>query len=109
MAVPHHQPSAAPIVLMDENRILGFGIAGGLLLFVVATGCAVWLLPFGNVSQACLLLHMVMGIIGGALFAVWQLRHWLAGRGHPRTFRKICAYLGFWLLAASAVTGLVES
>jgi hypothetical protein len=109
MAVAHHQLSAAPIVLIDENRMLGFGVAGGLLLFVVVTGCAVWLLPFGVVAQACLLLHVVVGIIGGALFAVWQLRHWLAGRDHPLTFRKTCAYVGFWLLVASAVTGLVES
>jgi hypothetical protein len=109
MAIPNHQPSAVPITLIDEHSILGFGIAGGLLLFVVLTGCAVWLFPFGIVAQACLLLHVVVGIIGGALFAVWQLRHWLAGRNHPRTFRKICAYLGFWLLAASAVTGFVVS
>ena len=94
MEIPHHQLGAAPMVLVDENRIPSFGIAGGLLLFVVATGCAVWLLPFGIVAQACLLLHVVVGIIGGALFAVWQWRHWLAGRDQPRTFRKICAYLG---------------
>jgi hypothetical protein len=45
MAVSQHQSSAALIALIDDNRIVGFGIAGGLLLFVVATGCALWLLP----------------------------------------------------------------
>jgi hypothetical protein len=59
MEIPDHQLGAAPMVLVDENRIPNFGIAGGLLLFVVATGCAVWLLPFGMVAQACLLLHVV--------------------------------------------------
>jgi hypothetical protein len=77
MEIPHHQPRALPVSLIDERRILGFGIAGGLLVFLVVTGCAVWLLPFGIVAQACLLLHVVVGIIGGALFAVWQLSHWL--------------------------------
>ena len=107
MDISHHPPSSQSICSIDEHRILGFGIAGGLLAFVVISGGAVWLAPFGIAAQAVLLLHTVVGAIGGALFAVWQWRHWRAGRTHPRTLRKICAYVGFWLLAASAATGLI--
>ena len=34
MAIPNHQSSAGPITLIDERSILGFGIAGGVLLLV---------------------------------------------------------------------------
>jgi len=99
--------SAIPHRFIDERSPLGFGLVGGVLLFVVLTGCAVWLLPFGVFGQLCLLLHTVVGGIAVAAFAAWQLSHWLAGRALPRTLRKICAYAGFWLFAVSAVTGFV--
>ncbi len=40
-------------------------------------------------------------------FAAWSLSHWLEGRALPRTARKVCAYVGFWLFALSTLTGLV--
>jgi hypothetical protein len=60
-------------------------------------------------AQVCVVFHTVMGVIAVAAFVVWQLSHWLAGRKLPRTSRKICAYIGFWLLAASVVTGFIVS
>ena len=96
LAIPHR--------FIDERSLLGFGLVGGVLLFVVLSGCAVWLLPFSVFGQLCLVLHTVVGVIAVAAFPIWQLSHWLAGRTSPRTFRKICAYVGFWLFAASAAT-----
>ncbi|MGZ4817429.1 MAG: hypothetical protein ACXVZJ_02320 [Terriglobales bacterium] len=91
-----------------DQRIIGFGLAGGLLLFVAATGIVLWL-PFSLFTQTTLLFHVFFGVMGSGLFGVWQLRHWLDGRRVPRTARKVSAYVGFWLLAASVVSGLVES
>jgi hypothetical protein len=101
--------SAIPHAFLDERSLLRFGLVGGVLLFVVLTGCAVWVLPFGVFAQLCLVSHTVVGVVAVAAFAIWQLSHWLAGRTLPRTFRKICAYIGFWLLAVSAITGLIVS
>jgi hypothetical protein len=68
------------------------------MLFVALSGCAVWLLPFSNFAQTCVVLHTVVGVIAVVAFAIWQLSHWLGGRTSLRTLRKISAYLGFWLL-----------
>ena len=95
--------------MIDDRGMIGFGLAGGLLLFVTVSGFAVWLLPFSVYAQSCLLAHVAAGAMGAAFFAIWQLSHWLAGRHLPRTSRKISAYVGLWLLAASVGTGLVES
>jgi len=101
------QESAIPHRFIDERSLLGFRLVGGVLLLVVLSGCAVWLLPFSVFGQLCLVLHTVVGVIAVAAFPIWQLSHWLAGRTSPRTFRKICAYVGIWLFAASAATGFV--
>jgi len=104
MNVPDNSGSTIPHSFLPE---LGFGMVGGLLLFVVLTGIVVWVLPFGMFGQVCVVLHTVVGVAGAVAFAIWQLSHWLAGRASPRTFRKICAYTGFWLLALSVLTGVV--
>jgi len=109
MATHSDTDSAIPHAFVDERGTLRFGIVGGALLFVVLTGCAVWVLPFGVFAQVCVVVHTGIGVIAAAAFAVWQLSHWLAGRKSPRTSRKICAYVGFWLLAASVVTGFIVS
>jgi hypothetical protein len=107
MDTRNDRDSAIPHPFIDERGPLGFGLVGGLLLFVVLTGCAVWMLPYGVFGQLCVVLHTVVGVVAAAAYAIWQLSHWLAGRTSPRTFRKICAYVGFWLFAASVVTGFV--
>ena len=99
--------SVIPHRFIDEQSLLGFGWIGGLLLFVVLTGCAAWLLPFSIFSQACIFLHTAAGLIATAGFAAWSLSHWVGGRTLPRTARKVCAYAGFWLFAVSTLTGLV--
>ena len=104
-----HQGPPIPHRFIDERGPLGFGWVGGALLFVVISGCAVWLLPFSIFGQVSVVLHTAVGIIATAAFAIWQLSHWFGGRTAPRTFRKISAYAGFWLLAVSAITGCVEA
>ena len=104
-----NQESAIPHAFVDERGTLGFGVVGGALLFVVLTGYAVWVLPFSVFRQVCVLLHTGVGVIAATALAVWQLSHWLAARKSPRTSRKVCAYVGFWLLAASVVTGFIVS
>ena len=97
-----------PHTFVDERGPLGFGWVGGVLLFVVLSGCAVWLLTFSIFGQVCVALHTTVGIVAVAGFMIWQLSHWLGGRTASRTFRKLSAYTGFWLLAVSVVSGCVE-
>ncbi|MBS1859927.1 MAG: hypothetical protein JST11_31445, partial [Acidobacteria bacterium] len=92
---------------LSERGRLNFPLAGGLLAFVTASGLAVWLMRFSGFSQIVVLFHTLIGVIAAAAFAVWQLSHWLGTRKAPRKPRKIAAYIGFWLLAASAVSGFV--
>lgn len=86
---------------------LNFAVTGGLLLFLTAGGLLIWLLPFGRFAQLSVLLHTAVGVAAAAVFAVWQFSHWLATRKAPRRPRKISAYIGFWLLAASFISGLL--
>ena len=109
MDIRNDRDSAVPHRFVDERGLLGFGVVGGMLLFVVLTGCAVWVLPFSVFGQLCVVLHTVVGVIAATALVVWQLSHWLEARKSPRTSRKICAYVGFWLLAASVVTGFIVS
>lgn len=106
MASPH---DASPISrqLLSERGIMNFGWTGGVLLFVVLSGCVLSILPFGAFSQVTVVVHTGMGAIAVPLFAVWQLNHWRGARTSPRTGRKLLAYLAFWLLAASILTGTV--
>ncbi len=94
---------------MEDRGTLGFGVFGGAMLFVVLTGCIVWLLPFGAFGQVCVLVHTGVGASAVVAILVWQTSHWLAGRKTPRTSRKISGYIGFWLLSASVITGFVVS
>jgi hypothetical protein len=92
---------------VNEQGILGFAWTGGSLLFVALSGLLIWLAPFGAGVQIAVLLHTILGLLVIVPFALWQLSHWLATRRAQRRPRKISAYFGFWLLAASVVTGLV--
>lgn len=92
---------------LSERGPLRFGVTGGLLVFVTISGLAIWRLPFGAFAQVSVILHTAIGLIAVAAFAIWQLSHWLGSRRAPRGARKISAYAGFWLIAASCVTGLI--
>ena len=92
---------------VSERSVLGFAWVGGVLLFVALTGLLIWLLPFSVGTQMAVLFHTALGILVLVPFVLWQLSHWLATRKSPRKARKICAYVGFWLLAVSVVAGLV--
>ncbi len=82
-------------------------LRGGLLLFLVLSGLLIWVLPFSAYTQVSVLLHTALGVAATVIFADWQLRHWLATRKMPRRPRKIAAYVGFWLIAASVIAGFV--
>ncbi len=105
----NHKDWVSPIrhTFISERSILGFAWVGGALLFVALTGLIVWVFPFSVSTQMAILFHTVLGIFVLVPFAVWQLSHWLATRKSRRNVRKISAYVGFWLLAASVVAGLV--
>ncbi len=100
-------PSPVRHRFLDERGPLSFGWVAGGLSFVAITGLGIWLLPFSVASQMTVLVHTAMGALVLLPFAIWQLSHWLATRKAPRSFRKVCTYTGFWLLAASCVTGAV--
>ncbi len=92
---------------LAEHGLLSFGWVAGALSFVALTGLGIWLLPFSVTSQMTVLAHTLVGVLILLPFTIWQLSHWLATRRAPRSFRKICAYAGFWLLAASCLTGAI--
>ena len=100
---------ASPIrqAFISERGVLGFAWVGGALLFVALTGLLVWLLPFSVGAQMAVLFHTALGLLVLVPFVLWQLSHWLATRKAPRKARKISAYIGFWLLAISTMSGLV--
>ncbi|HEV2426378.1 MAG TPA: multiheme c-type cytochrome [Terriglobia bacterium] len=91
----------------EERVRLGSAWVLGALVFVSLSGVAVWLLSFSVGTQVTLLLHSLCGLAVLIPLGNWQLGHWLATRKAPRSLRKICAYTGFWMLAASCVTGLI--
>ncbi len=64
-------------------------------------------LPFSVFAQLAVVLHTAMGLMVVPIFAVWVLSHWFGARKALRTRRKVSGYIGFWLLAASVVTGVV--
>jgi hypothetical protein len=89
------------------HGLLGFGWMAGVVLFVAATGLGIWLLPFSVSTQMAVLMHTVLGLLIVVPFTIWQLDHWLATRNTPWRFRKFCAYVGFWSLAVTTLSGLV--
>lgn len=99
MAEPDHDRSPIRHAFLSERGILRFGVTGGVLLFVVLSGCAVAVLPFSVFAQLAVVLHTVVGLIAVPVFAVWQLSHWLGARKVLRTSRKIPHTLdiGCWL------------
>jgi len=92
---------------VSERSWLNFGLVGGLLGFVIASGLAIRLLPFSGFAQILVLFHTVAGIAAAVVFPIWLLSHWLGARQAPRRPRKVSAYIGFWLLASCSVAGFV--
>lgn len=76
-------------------------------MFLAVGGLLIWMWPFSVFVQVSILLHTAAGLAVTPVFAAWQLSHWRATRKSPRRPRKIAAYIGFWLLAASLISGLV--
>lgn len=107
MKIAEHGVSPIRHRFIREEGPLGFGWVAGALTFVALSGVAVWLLPFSAGAQITVLFHTVLGLAVLAPFALWQLSHWMATRKVPRRFRKVSAYIGFWLLAASSASGLI--
>jgi hypothetical protein len=100
-------PSSVQNPSADKRVLLGSGWVIGALVFVVLSGVTAWLLSFSVGAQMTVLLHTFFGLVVLIPLGLWQLSHWLATRKAPRSFRKVCAYTGFWLLAASCLTGLM--
>jgi hypothetical protein len=100
-------PASVPVRhdFVTGRSWLNFGSIGGLFGFVIVSGLAIWLLPFHVFNEVLVLLHTAVGVLAAAALAVWLLGHWLGTRKAPRRPRKISAYIGSWLLAASTVTG----
>ena len=96
-----------PQSVLGAWGILGSVCVGGTLLFVTLTGLVVWLVPFSVTSQMAILFHTLAGLCLLVPFTVWQLRHWRANRKAPRSASKLSAYVGFWILAANFMSGLI--
>ena len=100
---------SARYTLIFGKGILGFGLLGGVLLFLLFTGLAIWLLPFSVTAQMAVLLHTAFGLLLLLPLTSWLFRHWWASRNTPWRAQKIGAYGGFWLLAVNALSGLLLS
>lgn len=92
---------------IHEKGIFRFSLLSGSLIFLALTGLAVWMLPFSVPVQVSVLIHTLLGLAIVIPLTLWQLSHWLATRKVRRSFRKICAYTGFWSMAVVTVSGLV--
>ena len=102
-----HGPLPIRHSFIHEEGIFRFSLLSGALIFLALTGLAIWLLPFSVTIQVSVLLHTVLGLAIVIPLTLWQLSHWLATRKARRSFRKFCAYTGFWTMAVVAVSGLV--
>lgn len=91
----------------SERGVLRSAWLGGTLIFVVLTGLVIWLLRFGVTAQVAVLFHTAAGLVVLIPLSLWLLRHWIATRKAARSASKLSAYVGFWVLAASIVSGLV--
>jgi Domain of unknown function (DUF4405)/Cytochrome c554 and c-prime len=94
---------------VQEKGIFRFSLISGVLIFLALSGLAIWLLPFSVPIQVSVLAHTIVGLLILIPLTIWQLSHWLATRKTQRSFRKLCAYTGFWTMAAVVVSGLVLS
>ena len=102
-----HGPVPIRHAFVHEKGIFRFSLLGGSLIFLALTGFAIWLLPFSIPIQFSVLMHTLLGLAIVIPLTLWQLSHWLATRKVQRSFRKICAYSGFWTMAVVTVSGLV--
>lgn len=107
MELSAHGPLPIRHSFIHEKGIFRFSLLSGVLVFLVLTGLAVWLLPFSVPIQVSVLVHTLLGLTIVIPLTLWQLSHWLATRKARRSFRKFCAYTGFWTMAAVVVSGLV--
>jgi len=102
-----HGPLPIRHAFIHEKGIFRFSLLSGALIFLALTGLAIWLLPFSVPTQVSVLMHTLLGLAIVIPLTLWQLSHWLATRKVRRSFRKICAYTGFWSMAVVVVSGLV--
>ncbi len=92
---------------LHEKGIFKFSWLSGALIFLALSGLAIWLAPFSVATQVSVLVHAALGIIILVPLTLWQASHWLATRKVRRSFRKFCAYTGFWTMAVTTVSGVV--
>lgn len=94
---------------LSEKGVLGFRWVGGVLIFVAASGLAIWLSPFSAPVEFAVLMHTALGLVLVIPLTLWQWSHWLATRRARSSFRKFCGYAGLWTMAANLASGLVVS
>ena len=94
---------------LAEEGPLGFAWVGGALLFVAASGLAIWLLPFSVSAEFAVLMHTVLGLALLVPMLIWQISHWLGARRAHQSIRKFCGYAGVWTIALTLFSGLVVS
>jgi hypothetical protein len=102
-----HGPLPIRHSFIHEKGIFRFSWLSGALIFVALTGLLVWLGPFSAATQVSVLLHTAIGVLIFIPFTLWQASHWWATRKARRSFRKFCAYTGFWTMVVVTVSGFV--
>ena len=102
-----HGPIPIRHSFLHEKGILKFSWLSGSLIFLALSGLAIWLAPFSVATEVSVLIHTALGVLILIPLTLWQASHWLATRKVRRSFRKFCAYTGFWTMAATTVSGVV--
>jgi hypothetical protein len=102
-----HGPVPIRHSFLHEKGIFKFSWLSGALIFLALSGLAIWLAPFSVATEVSVLVHAALGVVILIPLTLWQASHWLATRKVRRSFRKFCAYTGFWTMAVTTVSGVV--
>jgi hypothetical protein len=80
---------------------------GALLAFLTAGGLAIYLLPFGEFAQFCVLLHTAAGLAGLVPLAWYAWRHWRLRRRGRLSHHQLLGYAAVTALAVCCASGVV--
>lgn len=80
-------------------------LAMGSTGFLTLSGLAIWLLPFGLVTQWSVLLHTGAGLVVLAPLVWYTVRHWRAYWRHPLNEVVLLGYAGTLALLVCLVSG----
>lgn len=82
-------------------------IVGGLMLYLLLSGLAIFLLPFGEFTQFSVLVHTLIGIVAPLPIIWYSVRHWRVRRGGNLSHYQLLGYIALTLLALCVISGFI--